>query len=376
MTCLLDGEVYKIASLTTDQLKEKYTIMQIIFAIPTWNRAEQLLPTLNAIVREIELSGISAAILISDNHSDDDTGNLLEKIKNQYPYISVTKPTIHVGGIENYESVLAAATHLTKPGDYIWSFGDDDDIALGSLTMVADCLKYNRPYFASVGNSRLPPHRFIAFNGNLREIVLKFGFFLTVSFISQCIYSHELALEIVSQRLITTKFSHDSYGHGSAILYLGASRPATFIDAPISTYRVYNNQQQNTQKRWRAEGVYDGIFNFITTVQSFSDDGLLPRYLDRRFFRYWRWHFWDFLIATATAEFTLDQKSERIPIYLDKVLTLANFLEDRELAKRLRVNVILHRKILERSVGNSILLNELTGLYEGYEVYQSFLGEF
>ncbi len=55
--------------------------MKILFAIPTWNRAEQLFLTLQKIIKSAEYAQKKIAILVSDNHSTDGTALILSKIK-------------------------------------------------------------------------------------------------------------------------------------------------------------------------------------------------------------------------------------------------------------------------------------------------------
>lgn len=347
--------------------------MKILFAIPTWNRAEQLSLTLAMIINSARVANREVEILVSDNHSTDGTPSVLSEITAAYDFIEVIRPEAHISGMENYRFVLEQALIRTSESDYIWSFGDDDDISVDGVFKVYSAIEAASPYFVSVGNIRLNPHANKNYTGNVRDLAVNFGFFLVFGFISQLIFSRKLIEDIISKNLMSEKFWHDSYSHGSSIIFSANDKQGIYIDSPISTYREVKNSEVETRKRWESERVYDGIFGFVDSLKILTHDGILPKKLDRKFFRYWKWHFWDFLLYNASVSAMADRRNLNSK-YWDSIYDLTKYLEDAELAKRICINTDLQRMIIASSADNDFISLSLNK-YEGLHVYKSYLGE-
>jgi hypothetical protein len=347
--------------------------MKILFTIPTWNRAEQLALTLAKIINSAEDAKREIGILVSDNHSTDETSSVLSTMTDAYAFIEVIRPQAHISGMGNYRFILEQALARTSECDYIWSFGDDDDVSIDGLFKVCCVIESESPYFVSVGNIRLSPHTNKNYAGTVRDLALNFGFFLVFGFISQLIFSRQLIEDIISNNLMNGRFLHDSYSHGSSIIFIGSHKLGIYIDSPVSSYREVNNSEVETRKRWESEKVFDGIFGFTNSLKILTQDGILPKKLSRTFFRYWKWQFWDFLLYNASLAAMADRK-ELNSKYWDSIYELTNYLEDAELAKRICINVDLQRMLIASSNDNDFIALSLNK-YEGLHVYKSFLGE-
>jgi glycosyltransferase involved in cell wall biosynthesis len=338
--------------------------MKIIFAIPTWNRCEQLDTTIRILTKQIVDSKVNAEIVVSNNCSIDSTQTILEKLANEFNFVHFKTLDAHISGGENFQEVFSLALSLSNQGDYIWFFGDDDDLNAGALRFIFDSLKESQPFFASAGNTRLKPHTNKIYQSGMTDIVQKFSFFLTSSFISQCIFSYELLTKITEGNLFSEKFCYDAYSHGSSVLWLGYNQKCLYIDFPICTYRAYQGQEQETRERWAVienngkykGSTYMGIFNFIDSVMLFMNEGILPKKLDRYFFRYWTFHFWDFLLYEATV-MGIQNSSTLNGEHWNKITNLSSMLEDKELAKRILMNVDLQRTILASGVSPALIMN-------------------
>lgn len=348
--------------------------MKIIFAIPTWNRSNQLKQTIDMIQDFSQGLDFEIKIIISNNHSDDDTHNIAKAAQKSSESIILFNQENHISGMKNYNFVLEKAVSISNKDDYIWSFGDDDDLNKDTFKAALKALIANKPYFASVGNTKLPPHTYQIYPGTIKELVLKFGFFTTLGFISQCIYSHELAKEITQKRLMLDQFGQDAYSHSSSILYLAAKKNGIYFDAPVTTWRDYPNQSQKTKERWESEKVYDEIFNFVDTLKFFTSEGILPEKLDRIFFRYWRWNFWDFLIDNAS-RFSKKNPELLDSPYWEKIYNILDFLSDRELAKRISISIDLQRILMSKPGGADEALLAIRK-YKEINTYNSHMGDY
>jgi glycosyltransferase involved in cell wall biosynthesis len=346
--------------------------MKIYFAIPTWNRSEQLRITLLQIISGCNKYRINAEIIVSDNCSTDGTNELLIGISSIYKNLKFHRTSLHISGMENYQEVLELCRSKMEDGDFVWSVGDDDDLNFEAIKSVYEILMLQRPYFASVGNTKLPPHRGEFFTGTSVELAYKFGFFLTFGFISQCIFSKAVLTDINDTKTMSEKFKNDSYSHASSVLFLGRDKKCTYIDAPVATWRDYPSQAELTQARWSEGKVFDGIFNFIDSLEYLTSTNVLSRKLNCRFFRFWRWHFWDQLVYDASS-ITLQNPSAIEHNMWGKIYQLTGFLEDRELAKKINLNTDLFRFLLASQVDRAITKAFMDKLHSG--VYNSYLGD-
>jgi hypothetical protein len=182
--------------------------------------------------------------------------------------------------------------------------------------------------------------------------------------------SHELVHEIVNQNLISQKFSADAFSHGTSVILLGHKKKCIYIDLPISTYRIYQEQTEKTRARWSSDNVYVGIFNFIDSLSILIEDKILPSKLDKSFFRFWNFHFWDYLLHEATV-MAIQNPSSINGEHWNKLSNLCGLLKDKELAKRIEINIHLQKIILSQGVKPELIMN-LTNKYTfwGGAVYE------
>ncbi len=108
--------------------------------IPTYNRASYLKNCLDGIVAqfgEIPVKNL-VEIVISDNASEDNTKEIVEKFQRDFTNIKYFKNETNLGLDENIiQSVVKAS------GKYCWNIGDDDLIQNGTLKFIVDFLSKN-----------------------------------------------------------------------------------------------------------------------------------------------------------------------------------------------------------------------------------------
>ncbi|MEM3431466.1 MAG: glycosyltransferase family 2 protein [Candidatus Micrarchaeia archaeon] len=116
----------------------------LTFAIPTWNRCNELRECLDHLVKEIENTKEFIEIFVSDNASTDSTSQVLEEYSKKYYFIRYSRNKRNLG----FDLNLINAIEKSK-GKYVWTFSDDDIIAEGSLNRVIEIInKYNPTYIA------------------------------------------------------------------------------------------------------------------------------------------------------------------------------------------------------------------------------------
>lgn len=104
--------------------------------IPTYNRASLLRSLLYSVVPQVAKMNGLVEIVVSDNCSTDDTGQVVDWAR-QFGPISYHRNDENIGGARNF---IKLAQVLAK-GEYCWLIGDDDMVRLGAVQRVVEGLQ-------------------------------------------------------------------------------------------------------------------------------------------------------------------------------------------------------------------------------------------
>ena len=109
--------------------------------IPTFNRSQLLEESLSSMVNQLTNKDLrsSIEIIISDNHSQDNTPNVVSVYRKKFRSIKYNKNDRNIG-IINTIKVAEKAT-----GKYIWFFSDDDWQKKNSINKIIDLLRKYQP---------------------------------------------------------------------------------------------------------------------------------------------------------------------------------------------------------------------------------------
>lgn len=110
----------------------------LTIAIPTYNRANDLKLCLSQIVKNLKRMEQFVEIIVSDNHSTDNTYNIVNEYISKGINIKYVKNTENIGPDRNFIQCFNMAT-----GNYVWAMGDDDVILDGYLSKIIELLKKN-----------------------------------------------------------------------------------------------------------------------------------------------------------------------------------------------------------------------------------------
>jgi len=113
--------------------------------IPTYNRAAFLDHSFEAHVPLARLHNIQ--IFVSDNASTDNTKEVVDKWKNEYPLISYYCNETNLGPDDNFERALKY-----PDTEYVWLLGDTYRIPDGGIEYILDIVKGKKKYSAIVFN--------------------------------------------------------------------------------------------------------------------------------------------------------------------------------------------------------------------------------
>lgn len=116
------------------------------FCIPTYNRSQSLTRLLENIVPQILSVEEELEICISNNHSDDNTADVVMSFKQKYPCLKIVyqENDENLGFDRNLLKVICMAQ-----GEFIWTFSDDDLIVEHGINEVIEFIKEKR--FHNIG---------------------------------------------------------------------------------------------------------------------------------------------------------------------------------------------------------------------------------
>ena len=102
----------------------------------TYNRARFLKEALNCFLAQIyDVDGL-VEVVVSDNHSDDETPEIVKGYQSRFPYLFYHRNESNVGAERNMLKAVSLAH-----GKYAWLFCDDDLIEPGALKRVVELLE-------------------------------------------------------------------------------------------------------------------------------------------------------------------------------------------------------------------------------------------
>ena len=104
--------------------------------IPTYNRFDKLQLCLECITDAIKNYSGYIEIIISDNHSNDETANIIEHYKTKIPNLTSYRNEDNYGFNKN---MLLLLNNYSR-GKYIWMIGDDDYIDSNAISQIINII--------------------------------------------------------------------------------------------------------------------------------------------------------------------------------------------------------------------------------------------
>ena len=114
--------------------------------IPTYNRVKYLQLCLTQFCKQMDLFIDDIEIIIVDNHSTDNTKEVVAVFQNQFPFVKYFRQEQNIGADGNFYWCFKQAA-----GKYVWIFGDDDVLLDNKLKVVLDLLIKNKPDLIYLG---------------------------------------------------------------------------------------------------------------------------------------------------------------------------------------------------------------------------------
>ncbi|HHW21220.1 glycosyltransferase family 2 protein [Thermodesulfovibrio thiophilus] len=324
---------------------------KLCFAIPTWNRAKKLERCVREMARQIIELGRQdeIGIFVSDNRSDDDTPQVLAKLKRQYSFLDYCRLDKHTDARYNFESVCRNA-----PGEFLWIFGDDDTLLKDGLRLVWHVLNTKEAVIIHAGNGWLKPHSYKIYEGTVLEFANKMGFNQFIGWITAIVIKKEIIRQMMELRE-WDKYTEASFSHALGILHVATHEPAVVIDFPIC--EPMEPQTKEDIKRWEQENIGWRYFITVEGLQILFQLGILKEKLNPLFFKYLNYYLWDRFITNMIAT---ELVGKPFPSKgWDLILAMADMIDDIEMAKNIRNCVITSYQLCNT---RNILLNQITAI--------------
>lgn len=222
--------------------------MLLTLAIPTYNRADSLRPTLLSFAAQIERQALrNVEIVVSDNCSTDATQEVCASVAAEHPSVRMRyfRNATNLGFDGNVTALFGYAE-----GRYVWTFSDDDHPSPEALSHVVSLLRQREVRFAFVNyqvsvEGRILPSRFGVGQDRwlaARDLLKTIHF--SNSLISACIFSRQAWLDAGPQKFVGTLWIH--FFMAREILQCGEG---LIVGQPLFTMMQSGLEKSRAEKR-------------------------------------------------------------------------------------------------------------------------------
>lgn len=108
--------------------------------IPTYNRVNELKISLSEILNQAAKYQDKIEVIVSNNASTDETEEVLNEFKSEYPFLKVYKNDLNIGFNLNFFRL----SDEYATGKYFWLIGDDDVIDYNAVEIILQVLEDNQ----------------------------------------------------------------------------------------------------------------------------------------------------------------------------------------------------------------------------------------
>jgi hypothetical protein len=243
-------------------------------------------------------------------------------LADQYSFVHFVRRPEHSGMFDNLADVTQHAS-----GEYIWWFGDDDQLLPGGLQMVMDHLTDTDMAFVAVGNSFFTPHSDKVLEGNLLDLCNHMGWNQVIGWITGDLLRCDIAQQ-VCHLLRQEPYKLDAYAHVGAVLTVAGPLKARLLDHAI----VQPGQQdQEDINRWAQENVGWRYFLLIETFKHLFDQHVFTQKFSPKFFKYLNIYLWDrFIAGMISSNLSADPYPDK---GWDIIMLMAEMVDDPDVRK-------------------------------------------
>lgn len=239
-----------------DMSTTKHPILSI--CIPTYNRADILLYTLDCFKYQVLRHSNEVELIICNNASTDDTSEKLQMYHNSNPFFSIKEYDIH----ENGANVIIRPIENVN-GEFFLIFGDDDIPAPYLVDTILDTIS-RYPNIGIIAYNRLKGlHKTydsiddmtIGGQVNIKSLEVLFP---NISLYAQ---THQREVGFISISVIRTSawrehykevFPNDHFGYQWLITYLYSVKdyPCIYLNYPLCIQRIPSHAEGDPKRSW------------------------------------------------------------------------------------------------------------------------------
>lgn len=295
------------------------------FAIPTWNRQREVEICIRSIAEQIKASIRSVTILVQDDCSTDETAEVVKRLQVEYPDIIEYRCT------ENRTDYSAAFKSLfTAPSaEWVWTFGDDDQLEPGALDRILPVLTETDVQFVHCVEKGRESGSNRMFRGKLLALCNSFGFLDMTGFITgnivRCNRLHQAA---ATPRW--NLYAKSAFVQSCALLEELKDDECALLDVPL--IKTQNAMQtQESIDRWAADKIGERYLMVADCIEAMFSEGILSKKVRPVFFRYTDYHLWNRHVTYFVDDYL---KHGRIQPHIAWApnIKMAAFIDDEELA--------------------------------------------
>ncbi|MBN1532972.1 MAG: glycosyltransferase [Spirochaetes bacterium] len=189
-------------------MKRENTLLAI--AMPTYNRAAVLERSLSSMIPV--LSRFNVPVYISDNHSSDSTGQVVEELRRKYPFIHYSSNRTNILDLNYFKALSLPRTR------YVWLLSDKFTLYDESFTSIFQVLENNDLDALIVNNSDRVRGIESRFYTDKNELLMELGWHTTL--VSSTIYNRRM----INRRYIERYFKAFFLQVGLLFEYLASKK--------------------------------------------------------------------------------------------------------------------------------------------------------
>ena len=264
----------------------------ISFAIPTWNRSEKLRKCIESIAAQKP-----EQIVIADDASTDDTQKVCMDLAKKYPFIKYLRYEDRQNFSGNYKRAV-----LGSDAEYTWTFGDDDILVEGALSMIENTVK-NTQFDFYHASETIRTVKAEAACGTVFQLSNGLGWLDFTGFISGNIGKTYLMKEGVNSDQ-WEMYGRSSYPQSLAILETMSGRSAMMME--IGAVESAKFEEGDTGQRWADNQICWRYLYVGDGLRHLVDLGKIPAKVHETFFRYQTGSLFDRLMRDFNGREVLD----------------------------------------------------------------------
>ncbi len=300
----------------------------LLFAVPSYQRPAELYVCVKSIAEQTkDCTAHSVSIFIQDEHPTDGTRETIARLLSEYPnLITATEANNEPRDYStSFQSMWAAVD-----AEWVWTFGDDDQLEPGALETILKLLPDCDYEFIHIAEKGRCSGTNGLYKGTLLGLCNTFGWLEMTGFITGNITRGD-ALRECAESPHWKRYAKSSFVQSCALLEVLKDSPAALWDVPLVSTQN-EKQTQACVDRWEADKIGERYLWIVDALDLMFDEGILTKKLKRAFFRYQNLTFFDRHIVYFTFDY-VQNKVINPTFRWDALCRLTKFIENEKHAE-------------------------------------------